>query len=230
MLLAVHQPHYLPWLGYMDKLRRCDVFVFLDNVQFEKNGWQNRNRIKTAKGWQWLTVPVLYRYPMCIEEVPINNKVDWRRKHLMALTTNYSRAPFFKEYLPPLEEILSQSWEFLADLNIAVSRALMKALGLERRTLRASSFLCQDEPTQRLLDLCLALGADSYLSGPQGAGYMDLSKFKEAGVKVLFQDFRHPVYPQLYGEFIPGLSAVDLLFNRGPKSLAILADEGEQVR
>lgn len=230
MLLAIHQPHYLPWLGYMDKLRRCDVFVFLDNVQFEKNGWQNRNRIKTAQGWQWLTVPVLYRHPMRIEEVPINNKVDWRRKHLMALVTNYSKAPFFKEYLPALEEVLSRPWELLADLNIAISLALMKALGLERRTVRASSFPCRDEPTQRLIDLCLALGAESYLSGPQGRGYMDLGKFEEAGVRVIFQDFRHPVYPQLYGEFIPGLSAVDLLFNCGPESLAILADEGERVR
>ena len=110
MIVAIHQPQYLPWLGYFDKIRRADAFCFLDNVQYKKNDWQNRNRLKTAQGWQWLTVPVHYRYPQKISEVTINNAAKWKNKHLQALISNYSRAPFFKEISDIFEKAYSEHW------------------------------------------------------------------------------------------------------------------------
>ncbi len=98
MIVSVHQPQYLPWLGYFDKIERSDIFVFLDNVQFKKNEWQNRNKIKTSEGWQWLSVPVIHKFMQKISEVKINNTVWWGKKHLNALVTNYSKAPFFKDH------------------------------------------------------------------------------------------------------------------------------------
>lgn len=223
MIVAVHQPQYLPWLGYFDKMIRADVFCYLDNVQYKKNEWQNRNRIKTAEAWQWVTVPVLYRFPQKIDEVQINNTVDWRRKHLQALTTNYARAPYFKAVIDVFREIYTAPWDSIAELNIAVIERIRVLLGLEgKRTLRASSLELSDNPTGRLIDICKSVGADTYLAGAGGADYMDLAQFASRTVKVTFQNFNHPVYPQCHGTFVSHLSIVDLLFNCGPESLGVL--------
>ena len=111
LIVTIHQPQYLPWIGYFDKINQVDAFCFLDNVQFKKNEWQNRNRIKTAQGWQWLTVPVKHRFPQTIEEVEINDTVNWRRKHLQALATNYKKTPYFDEYIEFFEDVYSNEWE-----------------------------------------------------------------------------------------------------------------------
>ena len=220
MIVAVHQPQYLPWLGYFDKMRRADVFCFLDNVQYKKNDWQNRNRIKTAQGWQWLTVPVHYRFPQKINEVTINNGVKWKNKHLQALISNYNRSPFFKEFLDIFEQAYSENWESLSDLNIFLIKRLRTALGLQQRpAVKASDYDLREDPTDRLIDICKALKADTYLSGQDGTVYMDLERFKQSGIRVVVQDFKHPVYPQVFQEFQSHMSIVDLLFNCGAKSL-----------
>jgi len=138
-VVAIHQPQYLPWLGYFDKLDRCDVFCLLDTVQYKKNEFQNRNRIKTADGWQWLTVPVTYRFPQRIEEVEVNQTVDWQRKHLQALKTNYSKAPFFDSYHGNFEEFFQKSYEMVVEVSVASIELLMRLLGLERKLVLASS-------------------------------------------------------------------------------------------
>ncbi len=220
MIVAVHQPQYLPWLGYFDKMRRADVFCFLDNVQYKKNDWQNRNRIKTAQGWQWLTVPVHYRFPQTINEVTINNAVKWKNKHLQALISNYNRAPFFKEFLDIFQQVYSENWESLSELNILLINRLRTALGLDQRpAVRASDYDLREDPTDRLIDICKALKADTYLSGQDGVEYMDLERFKRSGIRVVVQNFKHPVYPQVFQEFQSHMSVVDLLFNCGAKSL-----------
>jgi len=220
LIVAVHQPQYLPWLGYFDKMRRADVFCFLDNVQYKKNDWQNRNRIKTARGWQWLTVPVHYRYPQKINEVTINHTVNWKKKHLQALISTYNRAPFFNEFKPIFEQVYSQYWEFLFDLNIALIERLKAAIGLEQRpTVKSSDFNLGEDPTDRLIDICHALKADTYLAGRDGTRYMDMERFKQSGIKVIVQNFNHPVYPQVFQDFQSHMSVVDLLFNCGAKSL-----------
>ena len=225
MIVAVHQPQYLPWLGYFDKMRRADMFCFLDNVQYKKNDWQNRNRLKTDQGWQWLTVPVSYRFRQKINEVKINHGVDWKRKHLQALITNYNRAPYFREYMVIFEQIFSKDWDSLSELNVYVTERLKELLGLQRKpTFLSSNFMLRDDPTDRLIDICKELGADTYLSGQDGVNYMDLARFQKYGLSVIIQDFNHPVYPQLYTNFQSHLSIVDLLFNCGPTSMEIIRE------
>jgi hypothetical protein len=225
LIVAVHQPQYLPWLGYFDKMRRVDVFCYLDNVQYKKNDWQNRNRVKTARDWQWLTVPVCYRYPQKINEVIINNKVNWRNKHLQALITNYSRAPYFKDYLHLFEVIYAKDWQSLVDLNIHLIEEMKTALKLEHRTtVRASDFDLSEDATDRLISICKALNADTYLSGQDGTTYMNMERFRQAGIKVVVQEFKHPIYPQVFDGFQSHLSVVDLLFNCGPEALEIIAE------
>ena len=225
MIVAVHQPQYLPWLGYFDKMRRADVFCFLDNVQYKKNDWQNRNRVKSVRDWQWITVPVCYRYPQKINEVTINNNVNWKKKHLQTLRTNYGRAPYFKDYLHLFEATYAQDWEFLADLNIHLIEELRNALKQKHRpTVRASDFDLSSDPTDRLIDICKALNADTYLSGQDGTKYMNMNRFKQAGIDIIVQNFKHPVYPQVFDGFQSHLSVVDLLFNCGEMSLKIIEE------
>ena len=220
MIVAVHQPQYLPWLGYFDKIRRADVFCYLDNVQYKKNDWQNRNRIKTAQGWQWLTVPVHYRYPQKICEVTINNTVKWKNKHRQALISNYNRAPYFKEFFELLEPVYLKDWELLCELNMHLIERLKDALKLDQQpTVKASDFDLSEDPTDRLIDICQVLKADTYLSGQDGVNYMNMERFEQRGIRVIVQDFKHPVYPQAFEGFQSHMSVVDLLFNCGPQSL-----------
>jgi hypothetical protein len=220
LIVAIHQPQYLPWLGYFDKIIKADAFCYLDNVQYKKNEWQNRNRIKTAQGRQWLTVPVSYRFPQKINEVKINNTVNWKRKHLQAMITNYSKAPFFAEYIGFFEEVYSKDWELISELNVYLIGRMQEMLNIkEKRTVLASTLSLSDDPTERLIDICKTLEGDTYLSGQDGAKYMDLERFKANGIEVSVQDFIHPEYPQLFGDFASHLSIVDLLFNCGPETL-----------
>lgn len=222
MIVAIHQPQYLPWLGYFDKIDKSDVFVLLDNVQYKKNEWQNRNRIKTARGWQWITVPVLYKFPQRIRGVRINNRVNWREKHLHALVCNYSKSPYFGDHRSFFEHTYNRNWEYLVDINTHMIKYLVKVLGITTKILIASDFSLRDHPTERLIDICKAVGADTYLSGVDGARYMDMEKFMQAKIKVIVQKFKHPIYNQLFGKFEPFMSIVDLLFNHGHESLRII--------
>ena len=223
MIVAVHQPQYLPWLGYFDKIDKADVFVLLDTVQFKKNEWQNRNKIKTAQGWQWLTVPVMYKYPQQINEVPINNRVNWQHKHRQALVSNYRKAPYFDVVAAVLDEVLSSPWEYIAQLNVEVVRRLVQMLGIKTQIYVASELgEFPQDPDERLVALSRHFGAGTYLAGIGGREYMNLDTYKEWGVEVIFQDFQHPVYNQLFGDFEPFMSIVDLLSNHGDKSLTIL--------
>jgi hypothetical protein len=204
-------------------MARSDVFVLLDNVQFKKNDWQNRNRIKGSGEWQWLTVPVLQRFGQRIDEVGIDNTKDWGRKHRNALRFCYSRAPFYPEYGEALLEPLRLRWERLLDLNIHCVETMKRMLGLDTSILRASQFgKLPEEPTKRLVAIVSELGASAYLSGSGGREYLDVKRFTLAGIELVFQDYRPPAYPQCFGEFVPGLSAVDIIFNCGARSLDVI--------
>lgn len=220
-LLSAHQPQYLPWLGFFDKVARADVFVLLDDVQFKKNEWQNRNRIKGPSGPQWLTVPVRHRFPQTIAEVEIAPPPSWSRKHQQALRTNYGKAPFFDAEMPLFAELLEASWDHLAPLNVEIIRRLTQRLGIGTELRLSSEVPVRDDPTLRLVDLCRELGADAYLSG-SGGDYLDEQAFDAAGIEVAVQSYDHPRYPQLHGDFEPFLSIVDLLMNCGDDSLATL--------
>lgn len=222
--VVVLQPSYLPWLGYFEQMARAHQFVYYDDVQYDKEGWRNRNRIKTAHGEQWLTVPVLTkdRFGQRIHEARINNDSSWGRKHLAALRQNYAKAPYFKEYYPVLEELLSRRWELLFDLVVETNEALRRALGVATPVHFSSRLGIGGGQTERLVNLCRHFGAGLYLSGNAAREYLDLAQFAAAGVRVEFQEYAHPTYPQLHGEFLPFLSVVDLLFNCGKDSLQIL--------
>jgi len=231
MMATIHQPQYLPWLGYFDKAHRADIFILLDNVQFKKNEWQNRNKIRTPQGWQWITVPVLHDFGQKIKEVRINNKEPWRKSHLKALQLNYSKAPFFNDYIGFFEKVYGRDWEYLADINTYLIEKFIEFLGIKTKIIKASQYEVTEDSTQRLVELCQKVGVDQYLSGRDGSKYMDFGKFEENNIKVVVQDFHHPVYHQLWGnrdgsEFLSHLSVADLLFNHGKDSLHVLSGKG----
>lgn len=219
MIVAIHQPLYLPWPGFFGKILQADAFVILDTVQYVKNEWENRNRIRTPEGWQWLTVPVEYRFPQSILETRINNRVPWQRKHLKTLRQLYGKAPCFSEIIPHLEPVYERSWERLAELNLELIRRILSLLGVEKPLYRASELDLQAfDATDRLIQICSKLGASVYLSGSQGRVYMDLERFAQSGIQVKFQSFAPPHYTQAYSGFEPALSTVDMLFCLGPEA------------
>ncbi len=228
MILAIHQPQFLPWLGYFHKMIVSDGFCLLDTVQYKKNEWQNRNRIKTAAGWQWLTVPVSFRFPEVIKEVRINNSANWKRKHFQALTTNYSKAPFFEAVLAIVEDVYDRECASLSEFSIFAISRLRDYLGIGAKPISVASSLgkLSDDPTLRLIDICKRMGADSYLSGPGGPNYMEMGAFERSGIEVIVQRFRHPEYIQCFEGFESHMSIIDLLFNCGPKSCDIIAQSG----
>ena len=225
MILAIHQLHYLPWLRYFHKIASADVFAVLDNIQFNKNGWQNRNKIKTDQGALTLTVPVLQKMGQSLDEVEIDNKQSWRRKHWGAISSHYRKAPFFKEHEPFLRGIYEKEWRKLNDLNYEMLFYFVKVLGIKTRLFKSSEMELRGEATERLVNICADLKADSYLTGAFAAQeYLDENLFAQAGIGLNMHEFDCPVYPQLYPEkdFIPELSLLDLLFHCGPESLSVL--------
>lgn len=225
MILAIHQLHYLPWLRYFHKIASADVFVVLDNIQFNKNGWQNRNKIKADQGELILSVPVFQKMGQSLDEVEIDRKQPWQRKHWGALSTHYRKAPFFKEHEPFLRGIYEREWLKLNELNYEMLFYFLKALGVKTRIVKSSGMNLRGEATDRLVNISKDLGAGAYLTGAFAAQeYLDENLFKQAGVGLQMHEFECPVYSQAYPEkaFIPELSIVDLLMNCGPESLSVL--------
>jgi hypothetical protein len=223
-VVAVLQPGYLPWLGFFDQILRSDVFVYYDDVQFDKHGWRNRNRIKTPAGPLWLTVPVLNvgRSGQKLNQVEIDNRRPWARKHLASIAQSYSRAPYLRRYLPELENMLLQRWDRLADLDMAVAALMCDWLAIERRIERSSVLSVSGGRSERLLGICKRLAGDCYLTGDSAKDYLDVDLFLRNEVRVEWQTYRHPTYRQMHGSFIPYLSTLDLLLNTGPESRGLL--------
>ena len=225
MVIGILQPGYLPWLGFFEQMYRSDVFVMYDDVQYDKHGWRNRNRIKTANGMQWLTVPVRFDFydRQLISEVLVDNNGNWRKKHAGSLRQNYGKAPCFRQFWPIFEETYDREWELLVDLDLFLIERLAAALGIgERPLIRSSSLGLSGDRIDRLTKICRHFGADVFYEGASGRNYIDEKQFADLGIKVKYQDYHHPVYRQIYGEFIPFLSVVDLLFNHGERSLEII--------
>jgi hypothetical protein len=200
-------------------MRRSDVFVFLDDVQYDRRGWRNRNRIKTTEGVQWLTVPVHARGVQAagtpIHEIEIVDD-GWHRRHLETVRRAYRRAPHFDEFAEWLGQLYSASPRFLADFTIAATRAIASMLGITARTLRASELSVSGHKTERLLAILDAVGATAYLSGPSAKAYLDEPGLAKAGIALEWMTYEYPEYPQLHGAFDPQVSILDLLFMTGP--------------
>jgi len=229
MLVGIHQLHYLPWLRYFDKIARTDVFVVLDNIQYNKNGWQNRNKVKTAGGIMLLTVPVYAKRAQALDEVRINNAVPWRKKHWRSIEQHYMKAPHFATHAPFLEATYGREWESLNDLNRHMLEYYIGALGITTRIVYASDLAVPGTATARLVNLIRAVGGDAYYSGAYALdAYLDAAMLQDAGIALTLQEWRAPVYPQLHGDFVPDLSIVDLLMNCGADALAVIL-RGEPV-
>jgi len=227
MRIGILQPGYLPWLGFFEQMYKSDVFVIYEDVQYDKHGWRNRNRIKTANGVQWLTVPILVKFeehPL-ISEVEVDNKQNWRKKHLSAIQQSYSKAPFYKEYADIFEEAYSRDWEYLIDIDMYFITKLSECLGMgSKKIIRSSTLDATGDRVERLVNICKMFKADTFYEGAAGRNYLDEKHFAGHGIRLEFQDYKHPIYNQLYGDFVPYLSVIDLLFNHGEESLAILTN------
>ena len=224
MVLSAHQPVYLPWLGLFHKVALADTFVWFDDVQYLPKDWNNRNKIKTAAGATWLTVPVESQghREKPIRDIRINNREPWRRKHWRSILLNYKSAPYFDSYGGFLEDVYAREWEYLSELNEYMFRWFLSVLGIEVTLLRASELNLEGKKSDLVLDMCQRLKADVYIFGALGRDYAETEKFARAGVQVIFQEYTHPVYPQLHGDFISHLCILDLLFNCGGESRPIL--------
>lgn len=225
MVVTIHQPEHLPWLGFCHKATLADVFVLLDVVQFRKNYFQNRNRILGPHGPMWVTVPVRLQghTQKTIAEMEIHNAVPWARKWWGSLRHAYGHTPYFDAHARFFESVASRVWTHLADLNLAIIEYLFDALGIRCRLVRASTLPVAGARSTLLLDICARLGASVYLAGQHGRDYLDISIFEARGIAVRYHSFRHPTYPQgRGGPFVPNLSVIDLLFRCGPESGAIL--------
>jgi hypothetical protein len=218
--VVILQPSYIPWRGYFDQIRRADLFIFYDDVQYDKHGWRNRNQIKTAQGKQWLTIPVHSKGVTAgvpIQEIQIDRSKPWAKNHLKALTFAYQKAPYFQVYLPLLEEFYRRQDDCLADFTIETSIRLARELGFtSTRFLRSSELQGIDGArTDRLIQILQRVGAKRYLSGPSAREYVEPEKFERAGIRLEFMEYNYPEYPQLYPPFDPYVTILDLLFMTG---------------
>jgi hypothetical protein len=228
MKVAISQPTYLPWLGYLDLIDQVDTFVLLDNVQFEKQSWQQRNRIKTPTGLQWLTVPVLFhgRFGQLINEVEIRDIEFWRH-HLRAIELNYRRTPFFDNYFDELGfqiAVTGSSPALIADLDLRLIEWFMELLGIRTRLMCSSQLKQTGRRTELLANICASLGATQYVSPLGSADYLlqELDVLVDKGIGVVFQHYEHPQYRQLFPPFCPYASILDLIFNEGERASEIL--------
>ena len=220
-VLAAHQPNYLPWLGLFHKLSLADVWVIADDVQYTTHGFVNRNRIRRATGWQWLTVPVLTkgRGRRQIREVMTDGTSNWQRKHWEAIRWNYHHGSGFEEIGVFLEQFYCHNeWQLLVEANIEMGRFLLAQLGTEVEVFRSSDLELRQERTERLVDMAAACDCDAYLAGDGGSRkYLDEAPFGSAGIELRFAEFSHPVYHQCFPGFEANMSALDLLLSCGSK-------------
>lgn len=225
MNVVILQPSYIPWRGFFDQVRRADLFVFYDDVQYDKRGWRNRNRIKTPAGPTWLTIPVLAKGAQT-GHLPINTirvcwDEPWNRSHWKAIQLAYGRAQHFKDYAPLLEEHYAARPEYLADFTIGLTVALARALGIaQTRFLRSSQIEgVEGAKTDRLVSILQKVGATHYISGPSAQDYIEPEKFAAAGITLEYMQYNYPEYPQLYPPYDPQVSILDLMFMVGGEAL-----------
>jgi hypothetical protein len=230
MKCVILQPSYIPWRGYFDQICRADVFVFYDDVQYDKHGWRNRNQIKTAQGRQWLTIPVHsagVTQGRPIREIEIDWSKPWAKNHWKALTYSYSKAPCFRQYASVIEPFYQRQDVFLADFTIDLTIALAREMGIQHtRFMRSSEITAAGHKTDHLVQMLVELGATHYLSGPSAKDYIEEEKFLQAGIKLEYMVYNYPEYPQLHPPYDPQVSILDLIFMTGPQTLQYINREG----
>ena len=227
MIAAAHQPLFIPWIGYFDKISKTDLFVIVDNVQFTTAGWIRRNTIKGSSGPQKIIVPVKEKKHLGqnIRDVLIDSdgNSNWREKHIRTFAFCYGKAPYFNEVMTFLERTYSRGWKNICQFNIELIHAVCEYLEITTKVIISSENNIQGGKTDLIVDICEKTGADTFMLGMGGsAAYADREFIASKGISVIMQQFRHPEYPQLFGDFVPNLSILDLLFNMGPGSRDIV--------
>lgn len=232
-IVSAHQPHYLPWLGLLDKIAKADVFVVMDDLQYEEQNFQNRNRLKLNHGPYWMTVPLVRARQadrICdrrIDNAGLGGRHHWQRRTWRTLQIHYGSAPHFATYARDLEHVYTRRWDYLLDLDLHMLELARTWLGITTPIIRASGLELRGAKTDRILDFCGKLGAKVYLTGKGGsATYLDTDLLARNGVTTLWQHFKHPTYPQRYPArgFVSHLGFLDLVLNCGPASAQILHD------
>lgn len=220
MRVGIIQSNYIPWRGYFDVIDEVDLFIFYEDVQYTRSDWRNRNKIKTANGLIWLTVPALFKLNdiQLIHDVRIDYKTNWIKKHMDSIRFSYCKTPFFKVYATEFFEILNKQFETISELNLYINRWIMQKLDIKTEARMSSEFMAVGSKTDRLIDILRKVGATSYLSGPAAKLYIEVNKFNDAGIGLEYKVYEYPEYPQLYGKFEPSVTVLDLLFNCGNES------------
>jgi hypothetical protein len=225
MIVACHQPYFMPWPGFFAKALQADLLVLLDDVQFPLgSSWVSRNRIKTKDGQLWISVPVLRkgRSPQRINQVEIFNERGWGKKFSQRLSFAYHHAPYYEDHRSFFDTIFEKYWSHLMQLNLVILNYVREELALKTPFRLSSALGVESTGTRLLVDICRKTRADAYLSSRPGRKYIDESMFHRADLEVIYDTYRPPTYPQLWGPFLPNLSIVDLMFNCGPKSRSII--------
>ena len=212
--VTIHQPESFPWLGFFNKMMLSDEYIILDNVQFRKNYFQNRNQFLTKQGAIYLSIPVDFKSHKIIKDIKIRYNEKWQKKHLDTIKQNYSKAKYFKEHIDFFEDLYSNNIELLVDFNMRVINYIKNQLDIETPILKASELEVNGSSGELLLDICKKRDADVYISGRDGINYLDISIFEKAGIDIVYHDFHHPQYQQFNSkEFVPYMTTFDLLFN-----------------
>lgn len=222
--VCIHQPDFLPYLGFFHRLLFTDIFIILDDVQFLRRGWHHRDKIKTSHGEKWLTLSIKKGdYYQKINQVILSEDRDmWIANHLNLLKVNYKKATYFDDYFPQIRDIYLSDFNRLIDINMTFLYFFFKLFDLKGNIIFSSELNVEGHNNLKLINLVKAAGSRHYLSGIGAKYYMDEEMFANEGITIEWQKFYHPVYPQLHGEFIPNLSCIDLLFNCGPNSKDVL--------
>ncbi|APT73537.1 hypothetical protein SU69_02595 [Thermosipho melanesiensis] len=221
MKVAILQPNYLPWKGVFDMINKVDFFVFLDDVQYTKHDWRNRNKIKTPNGLRWITVPVKSNsIKQKINEVEVSQRVNWQKKHYNSFIANYSKAKYFKDFEFLLEDFyITNKWKKLSDLDIYTTIKISEILRINTNFLKSSEFKIKEkDKNRRLIEIIKLLKGKIYITGPSAKNYLNIELFEKNGIEVRFMEYKYPEYQQLYEGFIHEVTVLDVLFNCGDRS------------
>lgn len=215
MIISIHQPDYIPYLGYFYKIIKSDIFVFLDDVQFSKENMHNWNRIKTPQGECNLKIPVEYSTGDKINKVRTKDELKWKEKHLQTVERNYKRSLYFKDIFEEYKDIVMKKYKNLAELNMTINKFICDGFEIKTKFVLASELGIKTLKEERIIDICLAMGADTYISGHGAKAYQVSEHFQTKGVNLEYTDYKSFEYQQLWGKFIPNLSILDYVFNCG---------------
>lgn len=230
MKVAIHQPHFFPYPGFFHKLSLADVFVIMDDVQYDKR-FTNRNRIMATNGWTWITVPIHKDHKFLPNmQVEINNDMSWKEHHWRKIYHSYANANFFNLYKNYFENLYKKEWQFLFDLDLETTKKIIEWLGIKVEIIKGSELNVKGMSTERLVNVCKSIGADTYIAGGGSKNYMDEKLFEKNNLKVEYQNYVQTPYKQHLSEyFVPDLSIIDMLFNVGPNSLKLITGNALEV-